>query len=235
MGGQPRWGARLPVLRGKGGGLPGFIEAGGGEFFGRGTQGKGFSPPAAFGFFRHSCPGRGALAWDNPAAEEEGSPKLSQEAPSGRQSPFHADPAPGRRRCRSVRDLQRPCLDKPVVRGGAELPDTPPARSLENPLEKSASNGCFRGVPVRGRPGRASYRCSLLDARSVGLRRPRLRLLCPSPSPAHSQDLGGHAAVPGAPTASLRRSRAGPAAELGRSGCRRPPQRIFTVVAHVVV
>ena len=42
--------------------------------------------------------------------------------------------------------------DSPFVQGGSELPDTPPAPSLENP-PKFFSNGCFLGVQGRGAEG----------------------------------------------------------------------------------
>lgn len=106
----------------------------------------------------------------------------------------------------------------------------------KNSPGKSVSSGCFRGVRVRGRWGRASGRCTLRAARGVGLRRSCLCSLGPRPSRARSRDVGGHAVAPGAPTASVRRSRAGPAAELGRKGgSRQPVQRGFSGAASAAV
>ncbi|XP_055254810.1 collagen alpha-1(I) chain-like [Moschus berezovskii] len=86
------------------------------------------------------------------------------------------------------------------------------------------------------RRGRVSGRCSLRAARGVGLGRQWLSSLCPRPSGARARDLGGHAMAPGAPTANLRRSRADPAAELGRMGGSHWPTRwVFSGAAGVTV
>lgn len=83
----------------------------------------------------------------------------------------------------------------------------------------SASSG-FRGVRVRGRRGRGAA------ARGVGLRGRGCERRPGAPG-AGATDFGGHAVAPGSPTAGLRRSRAGPAAGLGRQGGSRGGTRTF--------
>ena len=70
--------------------------------------------------------------------------------------------------------------DSPFVQGGSELPDTPPAPSLENP-PKIFSNGCFRGVPGRGAPREGER--PLQPPRRQGRRTPRAtaQLVLPAP------------------------------------------------------
>lgn len=176
--------------------------------------------------------------WDNSTVEGEGSLRLAGEALSAQQSPFQAEPA----NCQAVVGAvsREVCsylvLGSPFVRVGSELPDTPPAPLLENPPENLFPVGVSEASWAGGRRGRASSRCSLHAARGVGLRRPRLCSLRPRPSGARALDVGGHAVAPGAPTASLRRSRAGPVAQLGKKcvSCR-PIRRIFSGAAGVAV
>lgn len=125
---------------------------------------------------------------------------------------------------------QRPCPGQPHRPGRGRASRHSACPLTRKSPGKSVSSGCFRGILV-----------SLLQPlRRQGRRTLPLasRSLCPRTfrAPALDPDLRGHAAAAGAPTATLRRSRAGPAAELGRKGgSRRPLQRIFSIAVCVAV
>lgn len=166
--------------------------------------------------------------WDNSTMEGEGTPRLERGVLSARQSPFHAEPASRQ----AIGPVGRSAATLSwAVPSSAERLRFPTLRlnpSLENPLENlflvgvsaaSGSGGAGEGERPLQPPRRQGRRTPQASACSLGLR----------PSGVRALDLGGHSAATDAPTASLRRSRAVPAAELGRKGgSPRPVQRIFS-------
>lgn len=201
-----------------------FLEGGEEDSLGEGHRENVFLFLVCFGLLPYTLAWDKALVRDNSTADGEGSPAWIGKCCQPDSHPSTLSQPPSRPSALSVcrEDCSDLVLDSTVVRGGADIPDTPTGPSLENPPENLFPVVVSVASRSGGARGRASGRCSLRAARGVGLRRSWLCSLGPRPAGARTPDFGGHAVAPGAPTASLRRSRAG-----RKGGSRRPAQRSF--------